>query len=584
MEKIILDERYELLEHIGSGGMAEVYKAQDLILERLVAIKILNAQYSGDKEFVQRFHREARGAARLSHPNIVGVYDVGEDDGRHYIVMELVEGKTLKNLIEEQGKLSIEDSLHIAKKIAAALEMAHKNNLVHCDIKPHNILVTANGAVKVADFGIARAVSSSTMTYNDTVVGSVHYFSPEQAKGSAITPKSDVYSLGVVLYEMLTGQLPFNGSTPVGIALKHLQEEAVSLRNIDESIPGKIDAIVMRAMEKNRDDRPDSTELFRMIESLERQVALGTVNEPSPDPFATQVIPRVQVPDKADDEPDDEYEYEDDEEDNGSFGSIKELFKTRRFKIIAVLILVLGFSVGAFLSFGEFWSTSEVTVPNVVGKQMALAKQILEDKNLRVKLAEAYSADVPAGSVVSQYPEADSKVKGQRQITIYISKGGEEIEMPDLKGMSRSAAEERLKKSGLKVGSIKEAFSNDEKETVINQTPAYRTKIAKGQMVDLVVSKGAEVKDVVVPDFRGATLEFARSNTASLKLKIGSISRRTSGQPEGTIISQTPAARSSVKEGTVIDFVVSAGSDTHYNRTETPVKAPSKDNDFGKTK
>lgn len=583
MEQIILDKRYELLEHIGSGGMAEVYKAKDLILERLVAVKILNSQYAGDTEFVQRFHREARGAARLSHPNIVGVYDVGEDDGRHYIVMELVEGQTLKNMIAEKGKLDVEEALHIAKKIAAALEMAHKNNLVHCDIKPHNILVTANGAVKVADFGIARAVSSSTLTYNDTVVGSVHYFSPEQAKGTAITPKSDVYSLGVVLYEMLTGQLPFDGSTPVGIALKHLQEDALSLRSIDESIPGKIDAIVMRAMDKNRDNRPDSTAMFKMIEAVEKEVVLGTVNDKeTDDPFATMVIPKVKVSEETDE---DDEEYYDDEEEVGTLDSVKHLFRSKRFKIIAVLILVVGFFVGAFFSFGEFWSFSEVTVPDVVGKQVTLAKQILEDKNLRVKLAEAFSTEVPIGNVVSQYPEANAKVKGQRQITIYISKGGEEIEMPDLKGMTRSAAEERLKKAGLKVGSVKEEFSDkDEKGTVISQEPQAKSKITKGKMVDFVISKGTKEQKVRVPDFRGATLDFARTNSASLKLKVGSISRKTSSQPEGTIISQTPAAGTEVKEGTVIDFVVSVGSEQRYNKPDQPVKAPSKDNDFGKTR
>lgn len=583
MEQIILDKRYELIEHIGSGGMAEVYKAKDLILERLVAVKILNSQYAGDTEFVQRFHREARGAARLSHPNIVGVYDVGEDDGRHYIVMELVEGQTLKNMIAEKGKLDVEEALHIAKKIAAALEMAHKNNLVHCDIKPHNILVTANGAVKVADFGIARAVSSSTLTYNDTVVGSVHYFSPEQAKGTAITPKSDVYSLGVVLYEMLTGQLPFDGSTPVGIALKHLQEDALSLRSIDESIPGKIDAIVMRAMDKNRDNRPDSTAMFKMIEAVEKEVVLGTVNDKeTDDPFATMVIPKVKVSEETDE---DDEEYYDDEEEEGILDSVKHLFRSKRFKIIAVLILVVGFFVGAFFSFGEFWSFSEVTVPDVVGKQVTLAKQILEDKNLRVKLAEAFSTEVPIGNVVSQYPEANAKVKGQRQITIYISKGGEEIEMPDLKGMTRSAAEERLKKAGLKVGSVKEEFSDkDEKGTVISQEPRAKSKITKGKMVDFVISKGTKEQKVRVPDFRGATLDFARTNTASLKLKVGSISRKTSSQPEGTIISQTPAAGTEVKEGTVIDFVVSVGSEQRYNKPDQPVKAPSKDNDFGKTR
>ncbi len=297
MERGLLGNRYEILEPVGSGGMADVYKAHDPKLDRIVAIKILHHKLATDAEFLKKFQQEARGAGRLTHPSIVGIYDVGNDGGRHYIIMEYVAGETLKDLIRREGKLPVMEALRIAREIAGALAHAHANNLVHCDIKPHNILVTSEGWVKVADFGIARAISSSTMTYNGNVVGSVHYFSPEQAKGTKITPKSDVYSLGVVLYEMLTGRIPFNGETTVSVALKHLQEEPVAPRQIDDTIPPIVEAIVLKAMSKNPEDRPDSVSLMEDIAQAERFLGGGTASlEAIPDPAATQVMAPVVVP------------------------------------------------------------------------------------------------------------------------------------------------------------------------------------------------------------------------------------------------------------------------------------------------
>nr|MBP8599431.1 serine/threonine protein kinase [Selenomonas sp.] len=289
MNQRVLDQRYELQELIGGGGMADVYKARDLLLDRPVAVKILHEQFKSDTEFINRFHREAQAAARLSHPNIVNIFDVGVTGEAHYIVMEYVPGSTLKDKIKQEGHLSVNASLRIASDIARALSHAHTNNLVHCDIKPHNILMMADGSAKVADFGIARAVTESTMTYSGNVVGSVHYFSPEQAKGTMITPKSDVYSLGVVLYEMLTGQLPFNGETPVSIAMKHLQEEPVSVRQLDPSIPPVVEAIVSRAMSKDPAIRPGSDELVHDIAQAEQMLGGGTgYAAPQQDLYATQ--------------------------------------------------------------------------------------------------------------------------------------------------------------------------------------------------------------------------------------------------------------------------------------------------------
>ncbi|MBE6074031.1 MAG: Stk1 family PASTA domain-containing Ser/Thr kinase [Selenomonas ruminantium] len=560
MIKRVLDQRYELQELIGGGGMADVYRAQDLLLNRPVAVKILHEQFKSDTEFINKFNREAQAAARLSHPNIVNIYDVGVMDDAHYIVMEYVPGRTLKDRIKQEGHLSVSDALQVAKDIARALAHAHANNLVHCDIKPHNILMMPDGSAKVADFGIARAVTESTMTYTGNVVGSVHYFSPEQAKGTMITPKSDVYSLGVVLYEMLTGALPFTGETPVSIAMKHLQEEPVSVRELDPAIPPVVEAIVARAMSKDPAMRPVAAEFMHDIQQAEQMLGAGQgYGQAAPaDPFATQVLPRVEEPVEpvvsrrernhaavyADEEPEQE----------------KSIFKSKAFIAGLIMVLVMGFFAGAFMSYGKFWSTAEVVVPDVTGKQMTLARQILEDKKLRVNVAETYDASVPAGTVVSQNPEAGTKVKEERLVTIYVSKGGESLEMPDLKGLSRKDAEEKLTKMGLKIGSIYERNSDEEAGTVIATDPRAGSKINKGQSVDITVSKGKKEKKVSVPDVTGLPLEAAKEAITSAGFHVGSVTQEPSKQAAGTVISQSPAGGSSLAEGTSVNLVVAEAS------------------------
>lgn len=560
MIKRVLDQRYELQELIGGGGMADVYRAQDLLLNRPVAVKILHEQFKSDTEFINKFNREAQAAARLSHPNIVNIFDVGVMDDAHYIVMEYVPGRTLKDRIKQEGHLSVGDALQVAKDIARALAHAHANNLVHCDIKPHNILMMPDGSAKVADFGIARAVTESTMTYTGNVVGSVHYFSPEQAKGTLITPKSDVYSLGVVLYEMLTGALPFTGETPVSIAMKHLQEEPVSVRQLDPAIPPVVEAIVARAMSKDPAMRPVAAEFMHDIQQAEQMLGAGQGFGPAApaDPFATQVLPRVEEPAEpvvSRRERHQAASYEDEEPEQE-----KSIFKSKAFIAGLIMVLVMGFFAGAFMSYGKFWSTAEVVVPDVTGKQMTLARQILEDKKLRVNVAETYDASVPAGTVVSQNPEAGAKVKEERLVTIYVSKGGESLEMPDLKGLSRKDAEEKLTKMGLKIGSIYERNSDEEAGTVIATDPRAGSKINKGQSVDITVSKGKKEKKVSVPDVTGLPLEAAKEAITSAGFHVGSVSKEPSKQAEGTVVSQSPAGGSSIAEGTAVNLVVAEAS------------------------
>lgn len=271
-EDTIIDGRYKILERVGGGGMAEVYRARDMVLNRVVAIKILRESMASDSDFIERFNKEAQRAAGLSHPNIVRIYDVGDKEQLHYIVMEYVSRETLKNKLQACKNLSVRESLRVVKDIARALAHAHSNNIIHCDIKPHNILVAPDGQVKVADFGIARAISSNTMSFSSDIVGSVHYFSPEQAQGLTITPKSDIYSLGVVFYELLTGKLPFTGETSISIAMKHLEEEMPSIRKDNPDVPAKVEAIVARTLEKEVDRRPDANELIEMINKVENEL------------------------------------------------------------------------------------------------------------------------------------------------------------------------------------------------------------------------------------------------------------------------------------------------------------------------
>ncbi|WP_315265582.1 Stk1 family PASTA domain-containing Ser/Thr kinase [Selenomonas noxia] len=558
MVERVLDGRYALEALVGSGGMADVYRAKDQLLERTVAVKILHQQYENDTEFITRFQREAKAAARITHPNIVNVYDVGVAEGRHYIVMEYVPGRTLKERIKEEGPVPVPQALQIARQIAGALAQAHANNLVHCDIKPHNILVMPDGNVKVADFGIARAVTESTMTYNDNIMGSVHYFSPEQARGTMITPKSDVYSLGVLLYEMLSGRIPFDGNTAVSIARKHLEEDPQPLHMIAPGIPPVVEALVTRMMAKDPAQRPDSSMLVQDIVRAEQMMRSDTEALPAFDPDATRVLTPVEAQEIG-------ALAEAEEDAVPQEGDERPFFRTKKFKFGLLLILLLGFFTGFFLSFGKFWSSVEITVPDVTGKQMTLARQILEDQHLRVTVAETYDASVPVGVVVSQTPEAGTMVKEERAITIYVSKGGEELEMPNLRGLNQSDAIDKLQQMGLRLGSAYETFSDEDSGTVISQDPRSGTRISKGQTVDITVSKGQKIKKVSVPDVKGVPVDRARTIIEGSSLSVGGTSEQESTQAAGTVVSQSPAAGTEVDAGSSVRLVVSSGKKSSGN-------------------
>lgn len=555
MRGIILDNRYKILEKIGIGGMADVYKGEDGLLGRPVAIKILHQNFAGDEEFVARFKREAQAAGKLSHPNIVSMYDVGYDQGYHYIVMEYVEGETLKEYIVRHKRLSIDNAVKFTIAIAEGLEHAHAMGIVHCDIKPHNVLITKTGRVKVTDFGIARAMNASnTVMYTNSVMGSAHYLSPEQASGKPVNGSTDIYSLGVVLYEMLTGRVPYEGDTPISVALKHVRERLVSPMRYNPSIPPLLEGAVMKALAKNPEDRFAS--ITDMISDL--RLSQGFVNSKSgrmiPHDFATQVLPTVQDT-TAYEEPlyDDEGEGK-----NSKKRSMIALLSRLPQKYIllgSVVIFLLAF-LWAFLSFGNFWSNATVTVPNVVGKQVTVAKHILEDNHLRVSVSEVTNSDVPAGQVISQSPEAGEEVKEQRTIHLVVSKGAGDLIMPDITGMSLDQARTKLKDMGLILGKVTTA-SDDSKEdgVILMQSPPANSKVNKGTTIDVTVNK-IQAKTVTVPRVVGMTLKDAKDALASMGLSVGQISG--SGDDTAVITSQSPSPGSKVDDGSSVALAAEA--------------------------
>ncbi len=560
-----LDNRYTILERVGGGGMADVYRAHDKLLDRSVAVKVLRAQFTDDDEFVTRFRREAQAAARLSHPNIVNIYDVGRDGDSYYIVMEYISGETLKDRIVQEGPLPVETAVRVALEIAEALEHAHQNNIVHCDIKPHNILMTRSGRVKVTDFGIARAVTSATMTQTGTIIGSVHYFSPEQAKGAPVSAKSDIYSLGAVMYEMLTGVVPFTGETPISIAIKHIQDDPQPLREFNPAVPPILEALVLKAMAKNPEQRfADIGAMIADLRSAQHFLRDDHTRRLAKEDFPTQVLPRMALPE------------EPPAEEGGQDIPPPGRDKKRTWLWALLGLLVLGFAVGAFMAFGKFWSLNEVVVPNVVGKQVDTARNILLSNNLRVSVTDSFNDKVAAGYVVSQNPEAGATVKEQRTVTLVVSKGAEVTVVPDVRGLNRRDAELQIKNAGLTLGRVDEQYAADKPaDTIINQNPRPPAQVNKGTPIDLTVSKGAGPRKIILPDFRGSPLSTVTTQLESLKLKVGTVAEGSSDRyPPGTVIGQNPSPGAEVLEGSTVDLQAAKGTSGAIKRAVVQITVP----------
>jgi len=557
LEGSVIGNRYEIIEKIGNGGMATVYKALDRILNRYVAIKILRDEFTTDEEFIKRFNAEAQSAARLTHPNIVSVYDVGQEYNVYYIVMELIQGKTLKQIIDEDGFLSWKWSINIAIQIASALEMAHKNNIIHRDIKPHNIMITEDGVAKVTDFGIAKAVSNSTITAFGTTLGSVHYFSPEHARGGYTDAKSDLYSLGVVMYEMVTGKVPFDADTPVSIALKHMQEDPEEPIKINKNVPYAVNQIIMKALRKDPNDRyQNASEMIRDLNTALKRPEGGFVREDNYTDGLTRRIPTV------DDDMEKNYrnkpvDEEEDEEELTFFQAHKKVIVSG---IIAIAFLVI-FLVTLFITLGVANSSSpkDVQIPNVVGKSQEDAKREIEGLNLKFIVSkEVYNAEVPMGCVVSQDPtyKADYTIKEGNTISVVISKGIEEVEMPKVVGVEYEKAETTLTDLGLKIEKIEEISQKVEEGIVISQEPEENTKIEAGSTVKIHVSKGNGKKKFEVPDVVGKTKDEAQETLTELGMEVTIKEKEDSNQSDGVVLEQNIQAGSQSEEGAKITLTV----------------------------
>ena len=546
----LLDNRYRILSKIGVGGMADVYKGEDTLLGRPVAIKILHANFASDDEFVSRFKREAQAAGKLNHPNIVNMYDVGYDQDMHYIIMEYVDGETLKEYITRHHRLSIDEAVKITISIGEGLEHAHAMGIVHCDIKPHNVIITNTGRVKVTDFGIARAMNSTnTVMYTNSIMGSAHYLSPEQASGKSVDGNTDIYSLGVVLYEMLTGKVPFEGDTPIAVALKHVREKVIPPTRYNPSIPPLLESVVLKALAKNPADRFDSISEMMGDLRLSQGFTMGKTQRHEPYDFATQMIPAVD-PDTLDDFSDIDDTTPKEVQKKSMLSKIASI--PQKYIVLSAAVIFLIAFLGAFLSYGNFWSNTTVDVPNVVGKQVSVAKNILEDKHLRVSTSEVTNTDVPAGQVISQSPGAGEKVKEQRTIHLVVSKGVGDITVPDLSGMTVEQARQRLKDLGLVVGKITQGSVEGKPDnTIVAQSPSGDSKVSKGTTVDLVVNK-PQTKKVKMPDVVGMTLKDARQVLGSNNIGVNQISG--SVDEKAIVTEQSVKAGEEVNEGSSLNL------------------------------
>ena len=582
MDNIILGNRYKLKDLIGVGGMAKVYKATDRLLQRDVAIKILKDQYAEDDEFVKKFSNEAMSAARLTHVNIVSVYDIGEDliEGKkiHYIVMEYVDGETLKDKIDREKFLSNHDIIDYSIQIAQALNQAHSSNIIHRDIKPQNILMDKYGLLKVTDFGIARVSTNATITYTSSILGTVHYISPEQAKGKFVDAKSDLYSLGVVMYEMATGKVPFDADNSVGIAVMHIQDEPESPIKLNENLSPRLNDIIMKLLQKDPQERfKNANELIRALEDDSYDIGYfnkddtAKIQKVDDEIEETTFIPVVEEKKK---NPKKEKPVEqeavyvtptDDSDENPKK-------KKKKRKIWPFALLFIAVLAGSFYFFKSN-DSNMVQVPTVLNLSEDEAVKILEEKHLKANVSRyAQSNNYEDGKVMEQDPSPKTKVKKNTTVNLVISQG-REVKVPDLSGMTLEQAEEKLKEVDLALGKTNTEYSDSVgKDKIIDQDPRKKEKVQAGSEVDVTVSLGKEepeVKNVTMPNFVGNYEEDAISIARENNLVVNKIDYKYSDDYEkGIVISQSIPQGTQVAEQTSIDFVVSNGKDPNKEDSE----------------
>lgn len=562
----MLGNRYELIEKIGEGGMAVVYKAKCTILNRFVAIKILKPEYSNNSEFMEKFRREALATATFSHSNIVNIYDVGSEGNINYIVMELVNGKTLKEYIRENAPLSMDSTLKISIQIAKALECAHKNKIIHRDIKPHNILINEEGVIKVTDFGIAKATSSDTITHTNKVIGSAHYFSPEQAKGKIVDNRTDIYSFGIVIYEMLTGRVPFDGESAVTVALKHIQDTIVPPKVLVPEVPDSLNNLVIKATQKEVIKRYNNVtdmliDLMR-IENNNKHI----VTPSNMDNDYTTVMDATQIQNTmyasnigkklANSDMDDEEEEEEDEDYEDYDGEKRKTSTWKKVLIVGgalLLTILIGVFVGTtvYNKVNDNVTKDELRVPKIIGLTADEAKDAVEKLDLTYVVLGEEASDKPAGTIIAVFPSEGTAVKKESEVRVRISTGPGEIEVPDVVKLGKSVAQDQIVTEGLKVGKITEDYSDEiEEGAVISTNPVAKTKVKKGDTVDIVISKGSRIKKTRVPDLIGLTLKEAEQVLAVVNLKLGSTTAVITDDisRDGKIFNQSESALTSVQE------------------------------------
>lgn len=565
MSNKLLAGRYELIEKIGEGGMAVVYKGKDRLLNRYVAIKILRPEFTKDEQFIESFKRESQASARLSHANIVGVYDVGKEGNIHFIVMELIDGKVLSEVIKEKGRIEYKEAISIIRQVASALSLAHKNQIIHRDIKPHNILITSTGVAKLADFGIAKAVSAATIVGgNNKIMGSVHYFSPEQARGAYVDERSDIYSLGIVLYEMLTGKVPFDGDNPVSIALMHINDPMPSLTKEVPGIPPQLEKIVNKATEKYQSNRYKTVDdMIKDLDDIEfitkvmgkdafvvdspdtDEVARYKKEQSSEKEYVTDVKPVKKERRKTDSKPSNEKN------------------KMTMFIIIGAVIVAIAGLIGLGSMLGWLGGSDEITVPSFAGKTLEQAQAEAEKLGLVIQEGDlVYSPDQEEGLITSQNPVEGAKVTEGKVITVNISKGKKDGVVPKIEGMDYEEAKAYLESFGFKMGPGVTVQSHLPKGVIVSQSIPYGTSAKSGTEINVEISDGKGKEMVKVPNLIGRTPDEANSLLAGAGLSTNGnvVYEEVDGMAQNLVFWQSVAADTEVEKGSTVDYKVSKGT------------------------
>ncbi len=594
----VLGNRYEILERIGGGGMSVVYKAKCNVLNRYVAIKVLRDELTSDPEFVDKFKQESLSAASLMHANIVNIYDTGIEDGIYYIVMEYIKGETLKDYIKSKGSLDEQETIRISRQIAEALKHAHSNKIVHRDIKPHNILLTSDGIAKVADFGIARASTSSTINNTSNVIGSVHYFSPEQARGGYVDEKSDIYSLGIVMYEMITGSLPFDADNHISVAMKQIQEKPIlpSVKLNNKKISQSLEDIIMKCLEKNQSYRFHSVEeLLTSLNSIygyERNdysisqeaivdsptIVMPKINQDMENNYDDKKkIVEVNLIDDSSDEAFKAFFSDDDNMENNKSNHNKKrknkenidndndegLDKDKlKLTVAAILCALIVAVIGGIIGFRTILYVPEVTVPDLIGKSEEEAEKIIQDLGLLFSVSDRqYNNEFEEGEVIEQSVDEGTKLKKDFPVEVVVSNGKKEIKVPELIGKYAIEAPVILADMGLKEGEVTQDYSSTVSAgQIIDQYPKAETSAEVDDKVDYVVSKGPKITYVTMPNLIGLDVEKAKLRILQNGLSVGQITEENSEDVDaGFVINQSVPVGQDVEAKTSIWLTVSIG-------------------------